>query len=230
MAAALSLSQAAGAPASGQDGGGPAPGKPASSADAGAVDRLSLAARLAEAGRAASSPLALAAAAELYASTGTRDRDLPKTSEGGEAPAEGAVVAPAPETDPAALYAEAAALARNASNEALALQIESQAGALASRQPVPGSGGRHRDRVSPYGTDVYSVRYRGGEPARATAIADGSFDIDLYVYGPSGNLVDYDNDATSIGICAWTPGRTSDHTLRVKNTTGSFVNYLVYTN
>ncbi|MDR1315001.1 MAG: hypothetical protein LBQ12_15245, partial [Deltaproteobacteria bacterium] len=97
-------------------------------------------------------------------------------------------------------------------------------------QSLPGYGGRHRDRVNPYATDVYRVRYRGGETARATVTANGRYDIDLYIYNSAGNLVTYDNDSTSIGICAWTPSRTRDYYLNVKNTTSRYVSYLIYTN
>jgi hypothetical protein len=207
------------------------PAKPGvSSPDTDAVDRLTLAAQLAAVGRDTGSPLALAAAAELYAASSVKDKDQEKAVEGGEAPVPGAKPSALPTTDSKTLFAEAVAAAREASNEPLALEIEKAASNAGTRQPVPGAGGRHRDEVNPYATDVYSVRYRGGEPARATVIADGTFDIDLYVYSSSGNLVDYDNDATSIGICSWTPSQTRDYTLRVKNTTGSYVSYLIYTN
>ncbi|MDR3153758.1 MAG: hypothetical protein LBW85_05665 [Deltaproteobacteria bacterium] len=172
----------------------------------------------------------LAAAAELYATTAVKDADQSKTTEGGQAPEAGAEPTPVPASDAAALYAEAAAAARAASNDALAESIEKTAAAIGTRQPVPGQGGRHYDRVNPYATDVYNVRYRGGEVARATVRADGRYDIDLYVYNGSGQLVAYDNDATSVGICSWVPSRTRNYSLRVKNTTGSYVGYLIYTN
>jgi hypothetical protein len=197
--------------------------------DSDAVARISLGARLAAAGRETGSPWALAAAAELMASAGVADSERAKAGVEGDPAPEGAVPTEGPVTDPAALFSEAAALAKAASNEALAAQIDERAAAAGSRSPA-GRSVRHRDRVDPYATDVYSVRYRGGETARATAAADGRYDIDLYVYDDSGNLITYDNDLTSIGICTWRPARTGDYYLGVKNATEDWVTYLLYTN
>jgi hypothetical protein len=198
--------------------------------DSDAVARLSVAAQLVAAGRATGSPYALAAAAELFASAGVRDSSMKKErTEGGEAPEAGSPPTDEPVTDAEALFAEAAELANADSNRALAAQIEAAAAAAGSRSPV-GTSSRHRDRVNPHATDVYMVRYRGGETARATAAADDRYDIDLYVYDESGGLVAFDNDLTGVGICSWKPGRTGDYYLKVKNTTGSHVSYLIYTN
>jgi hypothetical protein len=215
------------------------PGKPSRSANSDAVERLTLAARLADEGRRAASPLALAAAAELTGATAVRDSGLTKASEGAAAAASasGGASEPAPAGygdsvlgTGAELFAEAAALARAASNEPLAAQIELAASAQGARQPAAGHGGRHRDRVSPNTTDIYTVRYNANELARATLIAGGNFDLDLFVYDSAGNLAAYDNDSTSIGICVWTPPQTGDYRLRVKNTTANYVNYLILTN
>jgi hypothetical protein len=208
----------------------PDPSKTAVTDDARAVERLAMAARLAASGRLTASPYAIAAAAELYATTVSAETGREKASEGGEAPAADAQPTARPVTDPQALYAEAAAAARAASNEPLAGQIELQAQAAASRQSVPGSGGEHADRVNPHSTDVYRVRFRGGEMAAATAVADPEYDIDLYVYDDAGRLTAYDNDLTSVGVCLWNPPSTGEYTLKVRNTTGSYVTYLIYTN
>ncbi|MDR1080223.1 MAG: PPC domain-containing protein [Deltaproteobacteria bacterium] len=209
------------------------PAKPSRSANSEAAERLTLAAQLAEEGRRTGSAVELAAAAELLASTSVKDRDMAKTEVGAPgdqaAPAEGGPEPPLSGTA-ADLFAEAAALARAASNEPLAAQIELSANAAGSRQPSPGDGGRHRDTVRPGTTDIYSVRYNANELARATVIAGGDFDLDIYVYDPSGTLVAYDNDSTSIGICVWIPPQTGEYKLGVKNTTSSQVNYLIFTN
>jgi hypothetical protein len=193
------------------------------------VNRLTLGLRLAALGRETKSPYVLAAAADLMASAAAVDSDTGKAGiEGDPAPA-GSVPTDEPVTDPGALFAEAAQLARAASNDQLAAQLELSAAAAGSRSPV-GRSARHRDRVDPYATDIYTVRFRGGETAAAAVAADSRYDLDLYVYNDSGNLVSYDNDTTSIGICSWYPGRTKDYFLAVKNATGSYVSYLLYTN
>ncbi|MDR3153753.1 MAG: hypothetical protein LBW85_05640 [Deltaproteobacteria bacterium] len=98
--------------------------KPRATDDAEAVARLTLALQPAEHGRKSKSPLALAAAAELLAATGVKDADLPKTAEGAESPVAGAEPAQAPAIGAEALYTEAAAAARAASDESLAEAIE----------------------------------------------------------------------------------------------------------
>jgi hypothetical protein len=202
----------------------------AASATVDALGRAALAAQLAAIGRETKSPYALAAAGELLATVGTGGTEPAKEkTEGGEAPAAGAQPTEEPVTDAKALFDEAVALANAASNAPLAAQIEQTAAAAGSRAPVANYA-RHRDRVNPYATDVYRVRYRGGERARATVQADYRYDIDLYIYNSSGNLVAYDNDSTSIGICTWNPSRTRDYYLNLKNTTSSYVSYVISTN
>jgi hypothetical protein len=193
---------------------------------------MTLAAQLVEQGRKNKSPLALAAGAELYASVGVKLADRAKTSEGGQAPAAGAEPAPVPAPDAAALYAEAAAAARAASDEALAEAIEKSASAAGSRSSESGGYARgHRDRVQPYATDVYVVRYAGGEDARATVAAiDETDDIDLYVYDGDGWVAALDRNESGVGICVWVPEYTRDYTLKVINRMGSQVDYLLYTN
>ncbi|MDR2611368.1 MAG: hypothetical protein LBG06_00480 [Deltaproteobacteria bacterium] len=236
LSAALALPQAAAvkaAPSAADAGGGTrgeaAPGKPRDGSDD-VVGKLSLAARLAVQGRKANSPIELAAAAEIYATNAVKDAKQDKTSEGGAAPAAGAEPVPFPDFNAADLFAEAAASARSASDETLAAAIEQRARNLVSRPPVYGRGGRHRDRVNPHTTDVYKIRFRGGELARATVIADDGYDLDLFVYGDDGALVAYANDGSGISVCSWAPDSTRIYTLKVNNTTDSFVGYLVYTN
>jgi hypothetical protein len=240
-ALALSLPAAARrAPAAPEDGaaaagGGAAPdaarpdGKPKASAGADAVARLYLAARLAEQGRKSKSPLALAAAAELYAAAAVKPGAPQKTgSDGAQAPSADAGALPEPVDDAAALYAEAAAAARAASDEPLAETIEKAAAAAGSGQPVTGSG--TRARANPYGTDSYIIRYKGGEIARVVVRADGGYDIDLYVYDGDGRLVAYDSGDASVAICSWVPVYTRDYSVRVKNPAGSYVIYFIATN
>jgi hypothetical protein len=221
---------AAPAVAAGPAGDGSPVEKPKAGDGSEAVARLTLAARLAEQGRRSGSPLALAAAAELYAGTGVKEVDRPKTSEDGGGNPAGDEPASAPAADAAALYAEAAEAARAAYDEAMAEYIEKLASAAGSRQALTGAIPEgHRDRVDPRATDVYDVTYRGGKPARASVIASGNYDLDLYVYGVDGRLVAFDNDDTSVGICSWFPGSTSDYSLKVKNNTDAHVGYVIFT-
>lgn len=210
------------------DGGIPV-GKPKAGEDNEAFAILTMAARLADLGRKSGSPLALAAAAELYARISLHERDLPKTAEGGEAPRAEAGPAPVRVIEAAALYAEAAAAARAASDEPLAECIEMFASSSGSSQPNPGSPG-HRDRVNPRDTDVYVVRFEQGEEANAAVVADGGYDIDLYIYDDDGRLVTYDNDSASVGTCCWVPDRARDYSVKVRNSTDNYAEYTLLFN
>jgi hypothetical protein len=197
---------------------------------------------LAALGREARSPVALAAAAELFASVRLADWDLPRAGPVPESPEHGADGAPAegrageagpkaaPPDEPATLYAEAAALARASSDGALAEAAERESSASGRRQPAPGEGGRHRDTVRPCATDIYRVRYNGGETARATVAADGSARLELNVFSFSGDLVTAGRPETAgTGVSAWQPSRTGYFFLHVKNPGGQAVSYLLYT-
>lgn len=80
-----------------------------------------------------------------------------------------------------------------------------------------GGPGRKTTVVSRNTTDVYRVRFRGGEPAVVLVSGDGDSDLDLFVLDENGNQVCKDDDATDDMLCRWTPKWTGLFTIRVKN-------------
>lgn len=88
--------------------------------------------------------------------------------------------------------------------------------ASASRGAVGGPG-RKFTVVSRNSTDVYRVRFNGGEPALVLVSGDGDSDLDLFIQDENGNEVCSDDDATDDMVCRWTPRWTGQFTVRVKN-------------
>ena len=195
-----------------------------------AVAQITLASQLAIEGRTTQSPLVLAAAAEILGSIAVKAEKWDKTQEGGdEAAAPPAAPASALKFDAKILFDEAIALAKNQNNEALAGIISSAAAAVGARQ----SSGRpieHTATVRPSPKDVYRHSFRGGELARVGVIADGDYDIELQIYDLNDNLIVQDIDPTSVGLCEWTPSRTGEYKIKVVNTTGYWVDYLLLSN
>jgi hypothetical protein len=200
------------------------------------VAGLTLASRLAEEGRKNRSALTLAAAAEIMAGSQVPEVKRGKTVETGP---DGASTSNSPmpisdrSGDPQALFVEAAAIAREDSNEPLAAAIESAA--LTSlkgngRRGARGRGESHSDRVMPHSTDIYNVRFPGGVTARATVVTGSGQDVDLFVFDQNGSIVAYDNGLESTGACTWVPEKTGEYSLRVSNTTGVSVDYTLFTN
>lgn len=66
-------------------------------------------------------------------------------------------------------------------------------------------------------TDVYSVRFYGGEAASVLVVGDGDTDLDLYVYDENGNLIDSDTDSTDVCVASWTPKWTGYFRIKIRN-------------
>lgn len=86
------------------------------------------------------------------------------------------------------------------------------------------------DCVSAYSTDVYTVRFRGGENAIVVVSGDGDTDLDLYVYDENGNLIDYDTDSGDQCVCTFSPRWTGDFVLKIKNLGSVYNCYSLRTN
>ena len=201
--------------------------KAASSESAAAVSNNALASRLAVYARQAKSPMALAAAAQIFATSALEDVKKAKTDENGAAvPAVPGEKAP----DAQALFAEALAMAKEQQNLALADLIDKQAKASGQTKGRAGGAARHIDTVLAGKTDMYRVTFRGGESARVAAVADGNQDIDIHIYDENGNFITKDDAFDSTPICAWTPKWTGEFTIKVKNNEKSSVRYILMTN
>lgn len=75
----------------------------------------------------------------------------------------------------------------------------------------------HTDIVKAHDTDIYKIRFRGGEEAIVVVSGDGDTDLDLYVYDANGNLVDSDTDYTDDCVAVWTPRWTGTFTIKIVN-------------
>ena len=83
------------------------------------------------------------------------------------------------------------------------------------------------ERVKAHATDVYNVRFEGGEPAVVIVDGDGDTDLDLYVYDNNGNLVASDTDYTDYCICTWTPRWTGNFKIKIVNRGDVYNEYLI---
>ncbi len=87
----------------------------------------------------------------------------------------------------------------------------------------------HDDTVQQGHTDVYKVRFEGGERAMVRAKAHGD-DIDLMIYDAHGNLVEKDIDKDDVPVCVWTPRWTGQFTIKVINNEDRDVDYKLDSN
>jgi hypothetical protein len=85
-------------------------------------------------------------------------------------------------------------------------------------------------RVNARATDVYTIKFNGGESARITVAGDGDTDLDLYVYDENGNLITKDDDNTDYCVVSWTPRWTGPFTVRVVNRGNVWNQYRITTN
>ena len=193
------------------------------SESADAVHQLYLADAVADYGHEARNPMALIVAAEMMAQAGARDVEKAKTSEGKGTAGDKAAK---PERDVASLLGEARAL--SGQNAALLAAIDRVA---ASESKGRSNGpGEVSERVLAGDTDVYTVRFNGGEEAAVLVVGDGDTDLDLYVYDENDNLVCDDADSTDTMLCEWTPRWTGDFTVKIKNLGSVYNAYEMVTN
>ncbi len=173
---------------------------------------LEVAGQLVKYGYAEGEALPLIQAAEIYqALVGKQLADKPEKS---EAAADAAAKADNKVTfDVPQLLKDAAELA-DGDATLLALVANVQAGAT---RGAVGNYDVTTETVAARGTDVYNIRFRGGETAVVIVSGDGDTDLDLFVYDSNGNLVASDTDNTDDCVCAWTPRYTGTFTIKVKN-------------
>lgn len=88
----------------------------------------------------------------------------------------------------------------------------------------------HMDVVDAGLTDVYTMRFQGGEDATIIVSGDGDTDLDLYVYDESDNLIDYDDDGTDDCVVTFTPRWTGNFKIKVKNLGDTYNSYTLITN
>jgi len=190
-----------------EQGKGPNNGEPAKpTASSVAVESLATAASLVRYGDANKDALSLITAARIMKQVGYSDST-----------AELVDVKPGPAKAANATVDAILARAKTyAGSRADLVALADDASTAGSRGAVNGPG-RKTTVVSRGQTDVYRVRFKGGEPATLFVSGDGDSDLDLFVLDENGNQVCKDDDATDTMICRWTPKWTGQFTIRVKN-------------
>lgn len=193
-----------------------------------AVEALQLVGGLVQYGYENYSATALIQAVELYNTIELQDGDVVKTSagEGTEDAKEQKV-----SIDVKALLKDAREFADG--NAVVLAYLESvenvvnQSSATLGRVNGPSE---TEECVLANDTDIYRIRFRGGEDASVLVIGDHDTDLDLYIYDENGNLIDSDTDTTDTCLCEWTPKWTGYFTIKIRNL-GSVRNYYtLYTN
>lgn len=185
---------------------------------------LRVAAELSKQGYANHDALSLIQAARLSKQGGFTLKQETKTSaDGNESSSEGK--AGQVSLDPKKLLADAQAMA---GDDALLLALIDD---VNSNVRGAVGGPEYSDTyVKANGTDVYNIRFRGGEPAVVTVVGDGDTDLDLYIYDENGNLIDKDIDYTDVCVCSWTPSWTGTFQIKVVNRGNVYNSYLLETN
>ena len=160
------------------------------------------------------SATALAQAVELYATVPTQKGNEEKTAEGGVDTAKEQRIAINVEQ----LLKDAREFA-DGDEVVLAYISKVEAAAQASTTTLGRVGGpsETHECVLSGSTDVYTVRFYGGEGARVFVVGDGDTDLDLYIYDENDNLIDSDTDNLDVCLCTWTPRWTGTFKIKIRN-------------
>lgn len=126
--------------------------------------------------------------------------------------------------DPAKLLADATTYADGDKN---LLALIKAAGETRGRVGGPT---RHEDAVNARSTDVYNIRFRGGETALVIVSGDGDTDLDLYVYDENGNFITSDTDSSDDCVVTFNPRWTGNFTIKIKNYGSVYNRYVLVTN
>lgn len=191
-----------------------------------AVDVLALAADLADHGYSTNSPLSLLTAAELLMQASPRALG---GKQGTPMPAVTAKSGATVTFEPGAMIAAARSMAGdNTSVAALATQLQNR---LASGPKGAVGGPRSTtDRVLSNSTDIWEIRFRGGERGSIRVDGDGDTDLDCYVYNSAGTLVAYDNDLTDYCVLDWYQASLGNIRLEIRNLGDVYNEYILSTN
>ncbi len=190
-----------------------------------ATHRSHLASELAAYGRESQNAMALIVAAMLRGQTGSREVPREKLTEGPDDAGDDKE----PREDNStvtAMLSDARALARG--DQGLLTAIE-QVASQESKGRV-GKSVRHVDRVLARHNDIYTIRFRGGEPAIVSVVGDGDTDLDLRIYDENGNLICSDLDYTDRNYCRWQPRWTGKFRVKITNLGSVYNRYTLRTN
>ena len=89
---------------------------------------------------------------------------------------------------------------------------------------------RRESRVDAQTTDIWTIKFRGGEDAYVVVSGDGDTDLDLYIYDENGNLIDSDTDSSDDCVCSFHPRWTGNFRIKIKNLGHVYNRYILATN
>ena len=190
------------------------------------AEQMALAGKLVQYGYSTKTALPLIQAVQIY----QRLNVQPATGETPVSETDGPVAdnitkADTPARTEAQLLADATTFA-NGNKTLLALIKDCQNG---TRGAVPGPVYR-QDAVRANTTDIWTIKFRGGEIAYVAVSGDGDTDLDLYIYDQYGNLITKDDDYTDTCLCTWTPRRTATYKIKIVNRGDVYNAYSLSTN
>ena len=185
-----------------------------------AVSDLDLAAKLADYARRKKDATAMAVAAQIMKSTPVAASDAKKAGAK-------AASTTADTNTPEKLLAEAKAFA---GSDAQASALIDKVSALAQTRGAVDGPKKHVDTVLGNQTDVFTVRFTGGEVAKVAVVGEGNTDLDLYIFDENDNLIVKDDDNTSRCYVEWTPRWTGAFKIKIKNRGSASSNYGLLTN
>ena len=95
-----------------------------------------------------------------------------------------------------------------------------------------GGGGpaRFAARIGDNTTDVYTLTFRADEPVLVAITGEGSSDLDLFVEDETGNRICASDGAGDDEMCRWTPRRTGNFRIRVRNVGKAYDEYRLWGN
>lgn len=200
-------------------------GAKAVSASTRAADVLALAADLASHGYSASSPLSLLTAAELL----MQASPTPLSGKQGTVmPAVSAKSGVAVRFNPAAMIAAARSMAGDNTHVTM-LATDLQNRLAGGAKGAVGGPRSTVDRVLSNTTDVWEIRFRGGERGSIRVDGDDDTDLDCYVYA-AGTLIAYDTDLTDHCVLDWYQPSTGIVRLEIRNLGDVYNQYILSTN
>ena len=190
------------------------------------VTAFQTAAMLSRYGYANNDALSLIQAARIVAREGYVLKALEKTTEGGKADAKDIRKHGRVNLDVASLLKDARKFAGN--DGALLALIDDVA--KGGTRGAVGGPQYAESNVAAYGTDRYTVRFRGGEMARVVVSGDSDTDLDLYIYDENGNLITSDVDYTDQCVCTFQPRWTGPFVIKIVNRGRVYNHYVLVTN
>jgi hypothetical protein len=89
---------------------------------------------------------------------------------------------------------------------------------------------RFAARIGDNTTDVYTLTFRADEPVLVAITGEGSSDLDLFVEDEAGNRICASDGAGDDEMCRWTPRRTGNFRIRVRNAGKAYDEYRLWSN